>query len=234
MSTSRSGSAGSGRRPLRLAPGDAGEVEAEGQAIGQGLGNPGVVALPFVEEDEADPRRRPRGQPVALRPDLAGVQGGGEAGGGAGREALRHRHDHAPAIRLGQEAGLGDGAPGGQGRGEVEPAEEAVVGDARRHPAEGPAGSEFAGETVEPEVPHRAGPGPDDDTAANLRIGGDEARHAQGAGPGGAHRARRSSTARATRAVEPDSSRGLRRNRWRRAEGAIRARWSRPTVSAPS
>ncbi len=69
-----------------------------------------------------------------------------------------------------------------------------------------------------------------------MRVGGHEPGDTQGIGPDRralAHEPSTSSTALATRAVEPDSSSGLRRRRWRKADGATCRRCSIPHGLGP-
>jgi hypothetical protein len=56
--------------------------------------------------------------------------------GGAG-DALGHGQQHDAAVGLRQQAALGDRPAGAQGRGQVQPAEQAPVGDVQRHAPQG-------------------------------------------------------------------------------------------------
>ena len=57
-----------------------------------------------------------------------------DSGGGSGGQALRHgEQDHA-AMGRGEQAALGNRASRGQCRGKVEPTQQPIIGNVRRHP----------------------------------------------------------------------------------------------------
>ncbi|GJE69217.1 hypothetical protein CHKEEEPN_0740 [Methylorubrum podarium] len=149
----------------------AGEVDAQRQPVGEGLRD-GLVLLPLVEQHEAEPGRQPRGETVPLQRQRSGIEGAREPGDGAALQPLGHRHEHGPAIGLRQQSALDHRPAGAQRRGQVEAADQPVVGDARRHPAH--RASEPAAEVIEPEVAHRPGACPQHDPAETVRIGGEQ------------------------------------------------------------
>ncbi len=106
----------------------------EGQPIGQGGRGGLVLADPLVEEDEPYLRRPGLRQPVPLHPETPGIEGGGEMRGGALPHPLGHRGDEKSPIGLSQQPGLGHRPPGAKRRREVEPADQPILGDPRRHP----------------------------------------------------------------------------------------------------
>jgi hypothetical protein len=75
-------------------------------------------------------------QPVALGPDHALVHGGGDRRDGRARRSLGHGEDQDTAIGGRQQPTLGHGPAGRERRREIEAAQEPVLADMQRHPAD--------------------------------------------------------------------------------------------------
>ncbi len=210
------------------------QVDPIAHAIEQGLGRALVVALAFVQGDDAEPRRHFHREPVARQSDDAPVERRGDPRGDP-RAALGHRqHQHA-AIRLCDNPGFGDRSAGAQRRCYVKPAKQSVVGDVGRRTTQRCAGGSAS--TRRPSQASRTGPGPARTmTPFPTRIDGEQrprrgSRAARALQPSLGALMRQTSPARArsTRTAEPASSSGLRRRRWLSAIGATRRSCASPT-----
>ncbi len=216
------------------------QVEHDRQPVDQGSGRRRIVTLAFVESDHAEPGRRLQRRAVALEAHLAAVHHRRQPSRHLGRQALGHRHQQNAAIAVGQQAALGDRPTCLQRGGQIEPAQQAAVGDVGGHAAHG-ALAQQALRQGQPPIAHRTGTGMHRHTAQAHRIDGEQRGAALRVAPArslrvaaglvgvahGRHRPTQaapnsSPSARSTRDDEPASSSTLRRSRWRNAEGATR------------
>jgi hypothetical protein len=200
------------------------EGDEEGETFGEGRGQRLVGLRAFVEGDEAMG---------------AGVERLAEADGEARRAAFGHGEEEGGGVR--EKAARADEVAGGERGGEVHAAEELVVGDGRVDLAAG------QGERVEERhvaVADGPGAGAEPEAAQAFGVHREEGEGERRAAPGvvwggvghsaaSAVGPKSSSTVRATRVVEPASSSGSRRRRWRSAEGAMRRRCLRVTDRRP-
>ena len=107
----------------------------------------------------------------------------GEPRGGAAGHALGHRRDQHAAINVGEQALLGHRPPGRQRGGEIEPAEQAGVGDVQRQPAHRHLGRQQLAHVLQPAVAHRPGMGAQHDADQPDRIDREQRRGADGVHP---------------------------------------------------
>ena len=120
------------------------QLHMEGEPVEQGRGRMLLTVDALIKRHHAEPRRESARQPVALEHDLAAVHGARDPRRGRGRQALGERDQQHAAIDFGEQATLGDRPAGPQRRREVEPTQQAVVGDMRRQPADRRAGRQEA------------------------------------------------------------------------------------------
>ena len=181
-----------------------------------------LVVEPFIERDHAKPRRHVQRQPVTLDSRLPRVHRRNDMDISSGRYSFGHRQDQHATIGLGEQPPLGDGAPGPQRRIEIEPAQQAAVSDVQRHMFQRLRLRQGTAQQRQPSLAHRTRARAQQHAGAE-RIDREQLRGNGRVGPCRVH-AKTSAMARSTRTVEPASSSGLRRRRWRKAGGAMRRR----------
>ena len=122
-----------------------------------------LVVEPFVQRDHAEPGRHPQRKPVALDERLPRIHRGGDMHRRRGRQPLRHRHHEHAAVGFRQQAAFGNRPSGEQGRVEVEPAEQASVGNVQRQmlSAAGRSATPRAASSASAREPGRRATGPE-------------------------------------------------------------------------
>ena len=125
-----------------------------------------LVAFALVEQDDA---QAPAVERCCKPPGERGV------------DPLGHRHDQRPARGLGEQPARRHRPSGGEGRGKIDAAEQAVVGDSWRQAAHRPGRGGGIGR--KPRVARWADGGANDRTAEG-GVGGEEARGKVGVGGG--------------------------------------------------
>ena len=214
------------RRDQIIEP-DMGEIEMEGQAVEKRVRRILLRLNAFIKGNDAKARGCDETQPIALNGDFASIHGGGDMGRGAGRHALRHGSDDHAAVCLCKQSTFGNRSPGVQGGGQIETAQQAALGDVDRKPFQRARRAQVLGEILKPGIadrtrarPHRHAPKAE---CINGQKGSRQKRVIPNRGHAViAHQPKCSSSARSTRTVEPESSSGSRRKRWRKADGATR------------
>ena len=134
----------------------------------------------FVERDKGDARRRRSGNSVPFDNDFAGIQHAGQPRRQCGRQPFRHRDDQNAAVCLGQQTALQDRTLGLQGRGEVQAAEQPVIRDIQRQPADGRTWRQQTAHKRDELFAIRTGPRPDAEATDRARIDSHDAGRERG------------------------------------------------------
>ncbi len=173
-----------------------------------------LIFEPFVQRDHAEPGRHPQRKPVTLDDRLPRIHRGGDMYGRRGRQPFRHRHHEHPAIGFRQQPAFGHRPSGEQGRVEVEPTEQASIGNMQRQMFQRLRDRQCRAQHRQPALANRAGARADQNATGADRIDREQLRRGRRIGPGerGRH-PNTSAMARSTRTLEPASSSGLRRRR---------------------
>ena len=208
-----------------------GQVDPERHPLRERRWRPLVRFDPVVQRDHHEPRIATQRHAVAFDNDITGIERRGDPRGGGVGQALGHRQNDRPAIRLGEQADPRHRDAARQCRGQVDPAEQPLVIDMHGNAADrrivGQRIAQRRDDRVTPIVAtaqnQAAQPGidraqPRGEDRIGERIGRVLARRIHAALSFLAS----SSSARSMRTVEPVSSSTLRRRRWRSASGATR------------
>ncbi len=178
----------------------------------------GLIA--FIERHDPDAMRLPRRIALPCRLDPVSIKRGGEARCGRAALPFGHCENQHAAMRLRDQPRFGDRSAGAQRGGEIESAEQTIVGNIGRRPAHRRPGGQIGAQQIEPRVARRPGRGAKRH-AGQKGIDCEKRRRDARPRPGvlalrgrcAGHAPRVSSIARATRIAEPASSSGLRRRR---------------------
>ncbi len=233
---------GGGERHVAVA--EVGEIDPEPEPLQKRHRRRFLVALAFIERNHAEPRGMRDGSRLALHMHGARVHDKPEPRSKSRLHALAGRHDQITAVHVGEQAALCDGLAVRQRCREVETAEQTLVGGVERELTEGNVVRQDAAQEFDPLIAHRPIFRADDNAAEADRVYGEQRGRHDGLLPERPFRRRFPAAvqhhpnvfckASSTRTVEPASSRGSRRRRWRSEGGATCLRCAVLTVSEPS